>query len=123
MDGLDVVVSRLNGTGFPLEIWIDGSFVTEKYNPEDSDVAVRVPGEIFDAAPPSQQNDLLWFASTDLKPDYKCDLYVFPEYGTGHSLYDHGQWRRAYWLTKFGFSRAEEPKGLAVLETPYVVSP
>lgn len=30
------------------EIWVDGSFVTEKPNPGDVDLTVIVPGEVFD---------------------------------------------------------------------------
>jgi len=45
------------------------------------------------------------------------------EYQPGHPLHDFGQWRRAYWLNKFGYSRAEVPKGLALLRLPFVVLP
>lgn len=123
MDGLERVLGLLNRTGFRLEVWVNGSFMTEKFNPEDSDVAVRVQGEDFDAAPPAQRAELLHLATADLKPDHRCDLYVFPEYGAGHPLHDFGQWRRAYWLNKFGYSRAEQPKGLAVIRLPFVVRP
>lgn len=123
MAGLERVLEMLNRTAFRLEVWVNGSFMTEKYNPEDSDVAVRIQGEDFDAAPLAPRQQLLFLANTDLKPDHKCDLYIFPEYHSGHALYDFGQWRRAYWLNKFGFSRAEEPKGLAVLRLPFVVRP
>jgi hypothetical protein len=123
MDGLERVFGLLSHTGFRLEVWVNGSFMTEKFNPEDSDVAVRVQGEDFDAALPPQRAELLLLANADLKPAHKCDLYVFPEYRAGHTLYDYGQWRRAYWLSKFGFSRAEEPKGLAVVQLPYLMLP
>ncbi len=121
MDGLEDVIGQLNGTGFQLEVWIDGSFVTQKFNPDDSDIVVLVSGEAFGAALPTQQAALHWFAASDLKPDFKSDCYIFPEYGNGHPLYDAGQWRRAYWLNKFGHSRAEEPKGLAVVNLPIMV--
>lgn len=114
MDGLEAVVGLLNATGFHLEVWVNGSFMTHKFNPDDSDITAKVRGEEYDAASVQQQEQLNWFNATDLRPDYKCDCYVFPEYSDGHPLYDFGQWRRAYWLEKFGYSRAEDPKGLAV---------
>lgn len=121
MDGLEEVILRLNRTGLPMEAWIDGSFVTEKLNPEDSDVAFRVSGEAFDAAARPQKAPVVWASQTDLKPDFLCDCYPFPEYEQGHPLWEHGQWRRAYWLNKFGHNRQEQPKGLAVIAMPFVL--
>lgn len=121
MDGLETVIHRLNQSGLHLEAWIDGSFMTEKLNPKDSDVAVRVRGEEFDAAAPNQKTPIVWAGQTDLIPDFLCDCYPFPEYPAGHALYDYGQWRRAYWLNKFGHDRAERPKGLAVIAMPFII--
>jgi hypothetical protein len=121
MDGLEEVVTELNKSSLHLEVWVDGSFATEKLNPEDSDIAVRFDGVEFDAAAAHQKAIISWAASTDLVSTHKCDCYPFPEYPQGHRLYDHGQWRRAYWLNKFGFSRSEQPKGLAVVKLPFVV--
>jgi hypothetical protein len=84
MDGLDAVVGQLNRSGLPIEVWVNGSFVTTKLNPDDSDVAVQVVGEAFDAAPPAQKAPLLWAASTNLKPTHRCDCYVFSVYRDGH---------------------------------------
>ncbi len=50
MDGLEKVVYELNKSGLHLEVWVDGSFTTEKLNPDDSDIAIRVDGPEFDAA-------------------------------------------------------------------------
>ena len=41
MDGIDFVVSELHRSGLRLEIWVNGSFLTQKLDPEDSDIAVR----------------------------------------------------------------------------------
>jgi hypothetical protein len=118
MDGLEQVVFQLNKSGLALEVWVDGSFSTEKLNPEDSDIAIRVNGAQYDAATPAAKAPLVWASKMDLKPTHKCDSYVFSEYPAGHPLWDYGQWRRAYWLTKFGYDRAEQPKGLAVIKLP-----
>ena len=121
MTGLEEVVSRLNQSGLTLDIWIDGSFLTEKLNPDDSDIAVRFHGEEYDAADASQKAVLDWAAQTDLVAQYKCDCYPFPEYAVRHPLYDHGQWRRAYWLNKFGHDRQDQAKGLAVVQLPVIL--
>jgi len=44
MTGLEAVLGSLNGMGFKLEAWVNGSFLTEKINPDDSDIAVRIGG-------------------------------------------------------------------------------
>jgi hypothetical protein len=121
MTGLADVLSSLNGLGFRLEAWVNGSFLTQKLNPDDSDVAVRFRGEDYDAATAAQKFAFKNFVNFDHKASSKCDLYAFPEYDQCHPLYDYGQWRRAYWLNKFGYSRAEDPKGLAVISLPYVI--
>jgi hypothetical protein len=102
-------------------VWVDGSFATEKLNPDDSDIAVQVGGEEYDAAPVAQKVPLLWAAGDAPWTEYRCDCYLFPLYREGHPLYAHGQWRRAYWLNKFGHDRAEQPKGLAVVTLPFLI--
>lgn len=118
MDGLEKVVLHLNKSGIQMEVWVDGSFTTEKLNPEDSDIAIRLSGPDFDVASVPAKSPIVWAAKVDLKPSHKCDSYAFSEYPEGHVLYDHGQWRRAYWLNKFGHDRSERPKGLAVIRLP-----
>lgn len=122
MDGLEHVVGVLNSTGVPMEIWVDGSFATEKLNPNDCDFAVRIMGEDYIAANSNARAVLSWAASTDLVPAHKCDCYVFSEFAAGHKKYDEGQYNRAYWLKQFGFSRSEKPKGLAVIKLPFVIT-
>jgi hypothetical protein len=121
MTGLEAVLSRLNASGLALEVWIDGSFVTEKLDPEDSDIAVRYWGHELDSASPDQLEIIEWAASTQPQFDHKCHCFPFPEWRKTDSLHDHGQWRRAYWLRQFGFSRQDQPKGLAVVELPLSV--
>ena len=42
MKGLESLVAALNAEGLPIRVWVDGSFTTEKLNPRDVDVLVRV---------------------------------------------------------------------------------
>lgn len=93
MNGLEQVLNALNSLGFRLEAWINGSFLTQKINPEDSDVTVRFRGEDYDTAPAAQKLAFFNFVGANHKPQHKCDLYAFPEYDAGHPLYELGQWR------------------------------
>ena len=50
MDNLEKIVKRLAQEGIVGEIWVDGSFVTDKINPLDVDILVMVDGDFFDKA-------------------------------------------------------------------------
>ena len=118
MVGLESVVGKLTQTGIVAEVWIDGSFLTEKTDPVDADIVLRVQGEVYDRGSSGQRAVLDWVQRVDLKPSYHCDSYVFYEYPEGHPLYWEGEYLRAYWIKQFGFSRGDEFKGLAVIKVP-----
>lgn len=117
MDGLEQVLGRLNATGITAEAWIDGSFLTEKLEPEDFDMVVRVTSADYALCTPAQMDVLDWLNS-DLKAVFLCDGYSFVEYEKDHSRAAIGEWMRAYWIRQFGFSRENELKGMAVVLLP-----
>lgn len=123
MDGFESVLGEINATGIKVDVWVNGSFLTQKFNPEDVDFAVRCEEAVWRAADIRQKSILRCVNETDLKPQYKCDAYAFTEYapnpGSGHGQWE---WDRAYWLKQFGFSRKEERKGLAVLKLPFIIT-
>jgi hypothetical protein len=118
MDGLEQVLTQVSETKLKAEAWIDGSFLTEKPEPDDSDLVVRVTGWDFALASPEQEAVVNWLNDADLKPGYFCDSYCFVEYESSHPLAGVGEWCRAYWIRQFGFSRETEMKGLAVVKLP-----
>src|SRR5688572_26578012 len=50
MGRLDAAVKRLADAGIVGELWIDGSFLTQKINPEDVDLSLKVDGDFYDNA-------------------------------------------------------------------------
>lgn len=116
MDGLETLVTALANVRVPAEVWIDGSFLTQKTNPEDVDLALCMRGEAYDYCTDEQRNTVDVVSQVDLKPPLHCDSYVFFEYPESHPLYWDGQWNRAYWIKQFGFSRGEERKGIAMVD-------
>jgi hypothetical protein len=42
MTHLEQIIDRINASGIRGEIWVDGSFLTEKLNPEDVDVLLAI---------------------------------------------------------------------------------
>ena len=60
----------------------------------------------------------------DLATGEKCDDDRQPEAGKNPAAVEldgEWEWDRAYWLRQFGFSRADERKGLAVLRLPFLI--
>jgi len=117
MDGLEIVVDRLRVDGIEGELWVDGSFLTEKIDPEDSDVVMVVNSDYLATATALQQATLDWLG-TDLKTSHRCDSYVLVSYPMGHAQAGFGEWMRAYWIRQFGFSRGFDLKGMPVIKVP-----
>jgi hypothetical protein len=116
MDGLEEVIKELNRMQVPAEIWIDGSFLTEKIDPEDVDIVLRIESHVYDNGTAEQQQIIDWVAG-NLKASHHCDSYVFYEYPDTHPAHAVGEWMHAYWLRQFGFSRADDFKGMARIRT------
>lgn len=117
MDGLEAVIARLANDGVEGQLWVDGSFLTEKVDPEDSDVVFVFTDAFAQQATPVQLARIKWLDS-DLKSGYRCDSYFLVEFRPGHPRSGYGEWMRAYWIKQFGFSRANEMKGMAVVPVP-----
>ncbi|MBI4303798.1 MAG: hypothetical protein HY665_05625 [Chloroflexi bacterium] len=115
--GFEAVATELYHDDIKGEIWVNGSFVTEKMNPEDVDFVLRVPAEVYDNGSKSQRKRIDWLAN-DLKTQYHCDSYCFMEWPENHPNYWFGQYMHSYWMKQFGFSRRNEMKGIAVIALP-----
>jgi hypothetical protein len=119
MDGLEQVLSLIQQNGIRGEVWVNGSFTTEKLNPDDADVILVVDGADYRAFTLDQKRFLEEFSRISLKGRYRCDNYVMVKDDT-HPMND---WMHAYWLRQFGFSRRDQMKGLAVIKLPFVIRP
>jgi hypothetical protein len=116
MDGLESVVSRLRDNGIHTAVWINGSFLTHKENPNDSDIVVKIDATILDNGTDEQKRVLEWIKS-DLKANHLCDSYLMPIYPAGDPQQVLNDYNIAYWLRQFGFSRGVEYKGIAVIDS------
>lgn len=91
--------------GLNLEIWIDGSFVTEKQEPDDVDIVVSGRRCEIDTLPIMLQHPLQVLLDNNFtKVNYNCDVYFCDS--------DNDQ-NRSYWRGWFLFDREEQPKGVA----------
>jgi hypothetical protein len=111
------VLKTLQDLKIPCDVWIDGSFLTHKVDPDDVDFVVDIPVDFLPLATAEQQSfienlsDQLYRTSDDL---HSFVMFNAPQ---GHPLgldmnAVHDQWHK-----DFGFSYvAKSPKGIAVVE-------
>lgn len=114
MCNLKKMVDTLRDAGIEGSLWVDGSFLTKKIDPEDVDVALQVSSEFVSQATQEQQLALLRFAELR-QTDYRSDAYIFFVYPEGDARNHDVSDGRAFWLKHFGASRGGQGKGLAVV--------
>ena len=117
MKNVEAVIAQINQQAISGEIWIDGSFLTEKLNPDDADIAFLVSGASFRGLTIAQRSFFDHFRTTSYYDQFRIDNYGLAIDTDAPA----GQWNYAYWLRQFGFSRAEEMKGILQIPVPFVV--
>lgn len=118
MRNFRAVFARIAQTGIRGEVWVDGSFLTEKIDPADVDCVLNIPPHFYESGTPEQTDLIEWLISSDNTPkrQFRCDIDVgiaYPEESPDHYVWQQvsGHWHRL-----FGFSvKTREPKGIAVL--------
>ena len=94
------------------EIWVDGSFVTSKINPNDVDCVVFFYSDGYlDAAPK-------WNVINNIPTiDAYFTLAICPENESVVSPAEYHQFvnNRNYWRGQFGFDRSDHPKGIVAI--------
>jgi predicted nucleotidyltransferase len=97
-------LSAIRTIGVSIEIWIDGSFATKKFEPSDIDIAlVFEPNEVNSLPQDKIALFMEIFNSAEVKIRYKCDIYPVSR---------DNQMMLSYWRGWFGFDRDERPKGI-----------
>lgn len=105
IDGLNAFVANLSKIGAPIELWIDGSFTTNKTDPNDIDLVIFASAVILNQLPIEKQK--LFNELTDrltIKENFGCDVLFCPSEDND---------MRSYWRGWYGFDRDENPKGIA----------
>jgi hypothetical protein len=115
MGAVEAVCVSLSTALIPSHVWVDGSFLTQKIEPADVDLAVRIHA----AALPNPGADQLVLMDRIAKKQFAgCDSFLFVEYPSGHPQHAIGDMMRAYWQRQFGFTRTDKFKGVAIVRTP-----
>ena len=118
--GLQSLIGELVALKIPLDLWIDGSFVTKKPNPSDCDIVLHADGHLLDALTPEQMRFIVMINSPASRIAFKlthhCDCYVVPRYPIIDVRYNFGEKERLRWLAFFGGTRINGQKGLALIK-------
>lgn len=95
----------LLGLGVVTELWLNGSFVTEKPEPGDIDAVAFVDTYKLNSLQYSEQRFLANIAYIQL--NYSTDIRF---------VRNDNESMRSYWRGWYGFSRNEQPKGFVCLK-------
>lgn len=112
------LVDRLKSLQIKCKLWLDGSLLTEKVEPDDVDLVVDVPFDALNAATPQQQAFLTELSAHAFR-DAPKKLHTFLIYSApfGHVAAPRAAVLREQWVKDFGFSfRKRIPKGIALLD-------
>jgi hypothetical protein len=118
--GLRRLIDRLRADGIEGELWVDGSFLTQKNEPGDIDIVLSVDLNFVIRGNPEQLALLSRLGSAnpatraEVLRDYSCDTYILFDIPVGDPNYP-GRDMRQYWLDQFGSDRSGNPKGIAVV--------
>ena len=105
--GLRSFFRALRQIEISFEIWIDGSFTTNKTNPNDVDLVVFADANLCNQLEIEKQERLIMlFDRDETRRVYGLDVLFCP-------AEDHNG--RSYWRGWYGFDRNENPKGIAKL--------
>jgi hypothetical protein len=110
------MLQKLVDSGIAGHLWIDGSFVTSKFNPRDVDIVLCIASDLYDNCTVEQRALLDWLESEALRSGYQCDAYISIEWPVAHPLHSEGVAARNYWSNFFGHTRQGHEKGIAVLD-------
>ncbi len=101
--GLLDAILKPHGVSF--EVWIDGSFCTDKMEPNDVDILVCCSGIELNAIPSAAQQSFgALIDNQSAKVNFSIDAYF---------CINEDVARRSYWRGWFLFDRDENPKGIA----------
>jgi hypothetical protein len=121
MRNLWIVAGSLCQMQITGELWVNGSFLTEKIDPRDVDFLVVLTEGFRSTISPQQQAVLEWLCEDTAqlpKSLLKCDAYGLYKAHPQDPDYPDYVALDAYWKSQFGISRQREPKGMALIPLP-----
>lgn len=97
--------------------WINGSFATQKLNPNDIDIANLIPYN--DALDSKIETVLPYFTVGSSLETYQMDAHLIPVYDQTDPRFENTKLRLAYFEHWFGHDRNDNPKGFIEINEPW----
>jgi len=114
------LTTELKSVGITCDVWIDGSFLTQKIEPDDVDFVIDVPISILSNLTPTQKaliEKITIRDNTGLRKTKNLHGFVMFNAPAHHPNHIAGVLAQAQWQKDFGFSYIKKlPKGIAVME-------
>ena len=99
------LLEKVEEVGMAFEVWVNGSFVTKKEEPDDIDIAFFFDPNQLPTLPPEKFALFNEVRNIELsKYRYNCDVRFVPNNDMNN---------RSYWRGWFGYTRSEKVKGFA----------
>ncbi|NIA71115.1 hypothetical protein HBA54_21175 [Pelagibius litoralis] len=112
-----IAVDTLSSLKLPCEIWVDGSYLTQKIDPDDIDFVVDFPISVTSNISVPQKQFIEQLAANDFHNPHKLHSFVMFSAPIGHNYYPKSELSHSRWKKDFGQSLTKKkPKGIAVLE-------
>ena len=111
---LELLIADLTTWGVRCELWIDGSFLTEKHDPDDADLTVIIEQEAYDILDISLQTDIL-IMLTQRNYHQLLHTFVVVTRRRGDPDFDVVQRFATDWAQWWQVARDGWVKGLAVI--------
>lgn len=121
MQNLWIVAGCLCRWQIRADLWIDGSFLTEKIDPDDVDLLIVVEEGFAASAAPEQLSIMEWLCEDKNQPAKAAFLFdSYANYKTFDIDPGHQDYLALdlYWRSQFGISRRGEEKGMALISVP-----
>jgi hypothetical protein len=120
MTGLWTLSACLIRWGVGEELWVDGSFLTEKIDPKDADLVLVLAENFENVATDEQLGVWDWWddAADEPKLMFRCHTFSVPKIPIGdpdHQVYLD---QEAHWRKFFGTSREGQAKGIVRILLP-----
>lgn len=116
---LNILISELRAHNLlPAKLWIDGSFLTQKVDPDDIDLCIEIDVERMNLAPPPSALFLNQLANHELHAEpRKLHTFLIPSAQTGHPDRINYLALARRWEYDFGTALVSRTKkGIALLE-------
>jgi hypothetical protein len=130
MTGISGFIALLKERNVSGEVWVGGSFLTEKPEPADIDLVLSISSELVDSASSELGDFLNCIGNIDIKEyvaiedaksvikrDFNCDFHMLIQYPRISNEYWFGEYMYSYYMKLLGWGRSpDDMKGIAVVE-------